>query len=332
MEVLVVGGTRFVGYQLVWRLLAGGHRVTILNRGTRPDPFGDAVERLRADRTTAAFDAAVSGRRFDAVVDFAVYTARDAHGVVRALRDRTKHYVFISTGQVYLVRQDCPVPASESDFAGPLLPQPAMAVDLENWRYGVDKRAAEDVFAAAFADRAFPYTSLRLPMVNGERDHFRRLESYLWRLLDGGPVLLPDGGDRPTRHVYGGAVVRCIAGMLGNVATHGQAYNLAQDETVSLTTLVTTLAEVIGARPDFVTVPTHAVREAGLDPVEVSPFHDPWMSRLDPARARTDLGFTHDPLRTYLDRIATSLLANPPPDRPKGYTHRPEEIRLARSL
>lgn len=332
MDVLVVGGTRFVGYQLVWRLLAGGHRVTILNRGTRPDPFGDAVERLRADRTTAAFDAAVSGRRFDAVVDFAVYTAQDAHGAVRALRDRTKHYVFISTGQVYLVRQDCPVPSREADFAGPLQPQPTAAVDLENWRYGIDKRAAEDVFAAAFVERAFPYTSLRLPMVNGERDHYRRLESYLWRLLDGGPILLPDGTDPPTRHVYSGAVVRCIANLLGQEATHGQSYNLAQDETVPLTTLVTTLAEVIGARPDFVSVAAPALRAAGLDPVQVSLFHDPWMSRLDPARARTDLGFTHDPLRPYLDRIATTLLSNPPTDRPPSYAHRPSELRLAQSL
>jgi hypothetical protein len=47
-------------------------------------------------------------------------------------------------------------------------------------------------------------------MVNGERDHFRRLERYLFRMLDGGPVLLPDGGERPTRHVYSGSVVCAI--------------------------------------------------------------------------------------------------------------------------
>ena len=41
MHVLIIGGTRFVGYGLVWRLLARGDRVTVLNRGTMPDPFGD---------------------------------------------------------------------------------------------------------------------------------------------------------------------------------------------------------------------------------------------------------------------------------------------------
>ena len=55
MRVLVIGGTRFVGYQLVWRLLAGGHTVTLLNRGTLPDPFGARVERLIGDRTSEDF-------------------------------------------------------------------------------------------------------------------------------------------------------------------------------------------------------------------------------------------------------------------------------------
>jgi nucleoside-diphosphate-sugar epimerase len=40
VKVLVVGGTRFVGYDLVWRLLASGHDVTVFNRGRLPDPFG----------------------------------------------------------------------------------------------------------------------------------------------------------------------------------------------------------------------------------------------------------------------------------------------------
>lgn len=37
MHMLIIGGTRFVGYQLVWRLLAAGHHVTMLNRSSRSD-------------------------------------------------------------------------------------------------------------------------------------------------------------------------------------------------------------------------------------------------------------------------------------------------------
>ena len=62
MHVLVIGGNRFMGLSLVWRLLFGGHRVTVLNRGNLADPFGDRVERVRVDRTTDGFDAALAGR------------------------------------------------------------------------------------------------------------------------------------------------------------------------------------------------------------------------------------------------------------------------------
>ena len=43
LNVLVIGGNRFVGYDLVWRLLAGGHDVTLFNRGTLADPFAGRV-------------------------------------------------------------------------------------------------------------------------------------------------------------------------------------------------------------------------------------------------------------------------------------------------
>src|SRR5947208_14254865 len=96
-EVLVIGGTRFMGYALVWQLLLAGHRVTILNRGLTPDPFGDRVERIQVDRTTPAFSSALSGRRFAAAVDFAAYTGDDARGVLAALGDgRIGHYIVIS--------------------------------------------------------------------------------------------------------------------------------------------------------------------------------------------------------------------------------------------
>ena len=194
MDVLIVGGTRFVGYQLVWKLVAGGNRVTLLNRGTHPDPFGGRVDRVRADRSSPAGLAALGKRSFDACVDFAVYNGDDARRTVSALAGRVGHYVMISTGQVYLVLQDRPKLARESDYDGPLMPEPADPAEKSEWDYGVGKRAAEDVLTAAWESSAFPSTRLRIPMVNGERDYYRRVEGYLWRLLDGGPLLLPDGG------------------------------------------------------------------------------------------------------------------------------------------
>lgn len=329
MKVLLIGGNRFLGHELALRLRAASHAVTLFNRGTLADALSDRVERLRGDRTSADFERVLGGRCFDAVVDFAAFDGDDGRRAAALFQGQVGHYVAISTGQVYLVRQGCPRPARETDYDGPLIDEPQTEYDRGQWTYGVKKRALEDELRAAWEQRRFPATRLRIPMVNGERDHFRRIERYLWRMLDGGPILLPGGGARVTRHVYSGAVVKAILGLLGREASFGRAYNLAQDETPSLRELLATLARLVGAPAPLVEIDAESVRKAGLDPLVLSPFGGEWMSFVDPSLAKAELGFRHEPLASYLDKIVTSFLAHPPADPPPGYEKRADELRLA---
>jgi nucleoside-diphosphate-sugar epimerase len=327
VNVLIIGGNRFVGLLAAWRLLARGDRVTLLNRGSLPDPFGDRVERLRGDR---AVDLArlVGSRRFDGVLDLAAYTGDDGRRAAEVLAGRVGHHVMVSTGQVYLVRDGAPRPARESDYDGPLLPRPAADPDLEEWLYGVGKRDAEDALARASA-KGFPATRVRIPMVNGELDYHRRLESYLWRLLDGGPVILPDGGGLPVRHVSGAEVARFLVGILGDGRTHGQAYNLAQEETPTLRQILEMLRRMLGSTAPIADVTSRELIAAGLEPERISPFSGRWMSFLDPSRARDELGFRHEPLETGLGKVVASFLSHVPPEPPANYRRRPAELRLA---
>ncbi|HVD76209.1 MAG TPA: epimerase, partial [Vicinamibacteria bacterium] len=257
------------------------------------------------------------------------FRGEEAAEAAESLKGRVGHYVMISTGQVYLVRAPRPSPAGEADYEGPLMAAPASPREKEEWDYGMGKRAAEDVLVGAWAAARFPSTRLRLPMVNGERDYHRRLEGYLWRLLDGGPLILPDGGERPTRHVYGAAVARAIGGLLGRHDTFGEAYNLAQDETPSVREILAIAGELLGATPRFVAVPAREIEAAGLDVVAVSPFSGAWMSFLDPGRAKAKLGFRHEPLREYLGRIVAAFLAQPKASPPSALARRAEETALA---
>jgi nucleoside-diphosphate-sugar epimerase len=333
MNVLVIGGNRFVGRFLVWRLLAAGHGVTLFNRGRIPDPFRDRVERLIGDRTGRDLESLLGERTFDGVVDLAAYTGEDGRRAAALLRGRTRHYVMVSTGQVYLVREGCPRPARElareEYYDGPVMARPTDPADVADWEYGVGKRACEDALAEA-ARGGFPATRLRIPMVNGPLDYFRRVESYLWRLLDGGPVLLPDGGGQRLRHVDGGEVARFLHGILGREDTFGRAFNLAQEEAPTLREMLETLRGLLGSRAEIVEVPADRLRAAGLRPMDVSPFHDQWMSYLDPGRARAELGFRHAPLAQTLAAIVSSFLAHTPGDRPAGYSARDVELRIAR--
>ncbi|HEX7601788.1 MAG TPA: epimerase, partial [Polyangiaceae bacterium] len=163
----------------------------------------------------------------------------------------------------------------------------------------------------------------------GLGDPYRRLERYLARLCDGGPVLLPDGGAQPTRHVYAPDVARTIAALLGDARAFGQAYNLAQDETPSLAEIVRQLAGILGAPDRTVAVSRAALEAAGLEPATMSPFSGRWMSFLEPRRAEEELGFVHTPLAQYLETIAHAYLAAPPGTPPPGYELRAMELALA---
>ncbi|HJT98064.1 MAG TPA: NAD-dependent epimerase/dehydratase family protein, partial [Rhodanobacteraceae bacterium] len=263
MDVLVIGGNRFIGRSFVLALRFRRHRITVLNRGTLTTPPG--VEHVVADRTTDAFDAALAGRRFDAVVDFAAFDGADARRALRVVN--AGHYIVISTGQVYLVREGATAPFREADYAGPVMAAPPTPVEHDDWAYGIGKREVEDAFAAA----PFLTTRLRIPMVSGEGDPKRRYEKYLRAILAGGPVVVPRA-DQIARHVYRGSLVDALIRLVEQPPAASNAFNFCQREEPTVRELIELIASAARApRPEIVDGETTE-----------SPFSSRWMSCLDP--------------------------------------------------
>ena len=133
----------------------------------------------------------------------------------------------------------------------------------------------------------------------------------------------------PCRHVYGMDVAKAVGRLLLNRDTFGQAYNLCQDEEPTLAELVAALADKLGARSRTAPVTAATLASYGLRPVDVSPFSDSWMSRLDPAKAKAALGFRHEPLFQYVEKSVACFLAHPPAEPPASYAHRSIELGIA---
>jgi nucleoside-diphosphate-sugar epimerase len=283
------------------------------------------------DRSSDAFELALRARSFDRVIDFAGFTGPDLARTVEVLKGRVGHYFFISSGQVYLVREDCPSPARELDYDGAIITPPSDLRDHDDFRYGVGKRAAEGVLLDAFRTHDFPSTRLRIPMVNGERDPQRRFDAYLWRLLDGAPLLVPRS-EAKARHVYAGTVAWFLAELVDAPPAPGEAYNLAQEELPTVSELVEAIAQRVGTEAHLVDVAAEELEQAGLSPLLASPFSTRWMSCIDPGLARRSLSFDHPPLARYLDAIVESLLAHGLKVPPEGYEQRSAELGLLRRL
>jgi nucleoside-diphosphate-sugar epimerase len=331
MRSLIIGGTRNLGPSIVHALLRRGDEVAVFNRGQTRDDLPEEVERLRGDRTDPEqLRRVLGGREFDLVVDTTLYTGAEAEAAVEQFADRVGRYIFLSTGQVYLVRTGLKRPFKEEDYAGPVMERPprSNASDYENWLYGFDKRAAEDVFAQAWVQRKFPFTSLRLPMVNSERDHYDRMYGYFLRIQDEGPFLIPDEEGAPVRHVYGGDVVQAIMRATENDLSKGCAYNIGQDETLTLTEFLELLARTMHCQLKIVRVPREELNRQGLLP-HCSPFSGLWMSSLENARSKAELGMQYTPVASYVQNIVSYFQAVRP-HTVEGYQQRAREVEFAK--
>jgi nucleoside-diphosphate-sugar epimerase len=327
MKALVIGGTRNLGPSIVSSLLGRGFEVTAFHRGQTNVPLPPEVQKLYGDRSDESrLLAAIGSRSFDVVVDTTLYTGEDARAAGRIFESRVGQYIMLSTGQVYLVRRNLPRPFEEADYAGPTIPAPAGGEELEEWRYGMHKRAAEDELTLAHQEGKFSVTVLRLPMVNSERDHFHRIEGYLVRLRDGGPILIPDGPHLKVRHVYGADVVRAITEITSARLGFGGAYNLSQDEEISIEEFLKMLAASAGTELRIVRIPRSRLESEHLTPA-CSPFSGEWMSALSNRRSKQELGVTYTPLAEYLPRLVEHFHSL---DRlPPGYEQRGRELRIA---
>ncbi|MEM6282304.1 MAG: NAD-dependent epimerase/dehydratase family protein [Chloroflexota bacterium] len=331
MHVLIIGGTRHMGHFLTLALQQNGHTVTVLNRGITRNDLPDDVLRLKADRTIPAqLEQALSGQTFDAVVDFVLYDGDEAQITVDLLRGKIGHYIFISSGQVYLLRTGLTRPFKETDYDGECIIEPALnTYDHEEWLYGLNKRHAEDLLARAHTTHNFPYTSLRLPMVNGERDPMNRLYGYILRMKDNGAVLVPDEPNYPLRHVYAHDVVQAVMKLLETGAGKGQAYNISQDETLTLVDFLKRLGSTLDIEPNIVEAPRSLLDANGFLP-DCSPFSDRWMSELDNTRSKEELGLNYTPLDSYLQNLVAHYAENQP-QQPISYRRRNAEKHFAES-
>ena len=328
MEILIIGGTRNIGHLLALELLRQGHQITVFNRGKTTDELPAAVRRLRGDRSDPTSTAEeLAGKSFDAVVDMALYNAADAKMISKLLDGRIGQYLFISTGQVYLVRKDSPRPFRENAYENPILEAPRGTRDYEEWLYGVEKSQAEDILMEAYQRRGFPFTTLRLPMVNSERDHFHRVYNYLLRLQDGGPILLPTGNHLRLRHVYGEDVVLAVVKVIERGLGKGRVYNISQEETLPIEEFLGLLANIAGCELKLAYLPRNVIEEHSLFP-DCSPFSDPWMSELDNERSKMELGMQYTSVPVYLQKLVSYYQSHRLP-LPTGYQRRKDEIRLA---
>ncbi len=198
LDILVMGGTGFLGPHFVEAARARGHKLTLFNRGksnpTRFDgeEFRD-IEQLRGDRKSD-LSALEGERRWDAVLDTSAYLPADVTRSAGLLAPRVGQYVVISTISVY-AGNDTPH-ADESAAVGTLA-DPAVT-EITGETYGPLKALCEQAAEAVLPGRA---TVVRPGLIVGPGDPTDRFTYWPARGARGGEILSPGTPDDPTQFI-----------------------------------------------------------------------------------------------------------------------------------
>jgi 2'-hydroxyisoflavone reductase len=252
VKILILGGTRFLGYHLAGAARAQGHEVTLFHRGRHPVATVPGAETILGDRRTDL--GRLDGRTWDAVVDTSGYLPGDVAAAVEALAPAAGQYIFISSLSVY---RDCSVPGL--DETAPLVTltpeqlQEADAIDTSGSISAVTfgrlygglkvwcERAVED------APRCLV---IRCGLIAGPYDYTDRLTYWAVRVARGGEVLAPAPPEQNVQFID----ARDLAGWIVRMAERQQGgiYNATGAAgAVTMASLLESCREVAGSEAAF---------------------------------------------------------------------------------
>ena len=191
LNLLILGGTNFLGPAIVKAALAKGHKITLFNRGiTNPGLF-PAIPLIQGDREKGveAYEPLTS-KTWDVIIDVWPQHSKLVDEATATLQRHTKHYVFISSIAVY---KDFNDENRAEDYDTVNLPH-----DKTKWEYPEEKAASENFIIERFPNN---HTLLRPGAIKGWRDPAYDLLYWLIKLERGESILAPGDGSDPLQFI-----------------------------------------------------------------------------------------------------------------------------------
>lgn len=293
MDILILGGTAFLGRELATQGLARGHAVTCLARGASGS-VAEGAQLVVADRGRPDAYDAVQEQEWDAVFEVS-WQPGFVREALKALR--AKHWTYVSTGNVY---EKFDVPGA--DESTPLREATELEV-VDRELYGEAKVACEQASLAAVGDRL---VIARAGLIGGPGDQSDRGGAWVARAARAPeePLLVPDTPELATSVID----VRDLASWLLHCAEQGMTGTYdAVGPVVPFGEWIDLVREVGGHTGLVVLAPQAWLEEQKVEqfmgPESIAmwltePGYEGWSNRT--GAAATAAGLKHRPRRDFL--------------------------------
>jgi nucleoside-diphosphate-sugar epimerase len=248
VRALFIGGTGFISAAVSRLAVAEGFDLYLLNRGRRGAP-PPAAHTLAADiNNPEEVRSALSGLRFDVVVNWIAYTPADIERDLALFKGRVGQYVFISSAAAYQKPPAHYVITEETPLANPF------------WDYARGKIACEERLRRAHAEEGFPATTVRpshtyetnFPAAVGGGGTYTLAD----RMRKGLPVVVHGDGTSLWTLTHSEDFARGLLGLLGNGDAIGQAFHITSDEVLTWEQIYRAIAGALGVEANILHVPS----------------------------------------------------------------------------
>ncbi len=243
-KILILGGTNFIGRNLVDRLIQlDNFDITLFNRGKSNPNLYPTINELHGDRNTSEINM-IFKENWDYIIDLSCYFPGSLSHIVSHLDKPIKRYVFISTCSVYDNDLDKSILRDENSST--LNCTEKESTDTSVATYGNRKAECERILERS----DLRYSIFRPALVYGPFDSTDRFYYWLYQIKKGNQLLIPNQGNNLFSVTYVKDLVQAIIKSL-QVDNHSDIYNVTTHPDLSISKLIDITSQLLDKHPNL---------------------------------------------------------------------------------
>lgn len=256
-QILILGGTRFIGRNLVKRLIEkSDYEITLFNRGITNSNIFPEIKSMQGDRKVIENLKPILEKSWDIVIDLSGFWAGALEQQLENQKGKIGKYIYISTSSHYKFDPENPKPYDEEREIEDCSEEQKNSEDPYAF-YNQNKAECERIL-----DRQLhlDYLILRPSLVIGNYDYSDRLYYWLYKVKHQDKILVGNDGKNLISYTNLHDLVDLIMYSIEHTTTNYKIFN-ASSFNSSIRNIIEIAGNILDRKPELVSGDTNFLEE-----------------------------------------------------------------------